>query len=537
MADYVATGSREGRFPQTKRMPKPITEPKKKDEKSGLPLDLTRRNSVYEARAEQMEINLLAVQGGREYVRRRLSRFSGESKIDWEGGQRSDGGKVDGRRQQSHCFPYAGRIVDKISQHVFSDTPTRIDCPDEILEDASADGKPLNDIMRQVNDYLTACGWCWLGVDAPPNMDRQISQAEKVAGKIRPYIQAYSPLEVKDWKFDSIGNLQWLITESGTTESTTPDQPEISYTVRRIWMPGTCRTVKIFINEKGKPEIHSDETTAFNYAGVPFILVGTICTQGHPFDDIESVNRSIMDLESVNRANFFKRCYPQLVLPVSCIQNASDAYGATGAAAAELIVGLNYPILISKDDPQPSYLMPSASDILAVRTEIQHLKSNMFDSVGLMLQNESRQVASAESKAWDFLDVSQVMRARAEILEQAENKIAEIVNKWDSSIPAWEAAYNRQFDVGNFQSEITALIMAANASMPAEMYRMVLRKIFNRLDRLGSEVSEEHRAEIEAAIDEFSPNAMSVSLGESAFGTLDDDDGGDGKNLQAPPEP
>jgi hypothetical protein len=522
MGDYTGIGESEGRFEGTKRMPRSKAEPSKPRAKSDLPLELTRRNSIYEARREQMEINLLAVQGGREYVKCRLSRFSGESKIDWEGGRRSDGGKVDGRRQQSHCFPYAGRIVDKISQHVFSDTPTRIDCPDEILEDASADGKPLNDIMRQVNDYLTACGWCWLGVDAPPNMDRQISQAEKVAGKIRPYIQAYSPLEVKDWKFDSIGNLQWLITESGTTESTTPDQPEISYTVRRIWMPGTCRTVKIFINEKGKPEIHSDETTEFNYEGVPFILVGTICTQGHPFDDIESVNRSIMDLESVNRANFFKRCYPQLVLPVACLQNASDAYSATGAAAAELIVGMNYPILIAKDDPSPFYLMPSASDLGSVRIEIQNLKSNMFESVGLMLQNESRQVASAESKAWDYLDVSQVMRARAEILEQAENKIAEIVNKWDSSIPAWESAYNRQFDIGEFSSEINALIMTANASMPAEMHRMILRKIFNRLDRLGSEVTDEQRAVIEAAIDEFSPNAMTVALGESAFPSDDE---------------
>jgi hypothetical protein len=173
-----------------------------------------------------------------------------------------------------------------------------------------------------------------------------------------------------------------------------------------------------------------------------------------------------MDLESVNRANFFKRCYPQLVLPVSCIANLSDAYSTDGLSAAELIVGMNYPILISKDDPTPAYLMPSASDMAALRSEIQQLKSNMFESVGLMLQSESRQVASAESKAWDFLDVAQVMKARAEILESAEMKVAEIVNAWDSSIPAWTVAYNRQFDIGDFSQEISALIMTVNASMP-----------------------------------------------------------------------
>lgn len=534
MADYTGQGSNEGRFKQTKHR-------SSTDERAGssaksktdLPLDLTRRNSIYEARCEQMETSLLAVQGGREYVKRRLSRFSGESKIDWEGGTRADGGKVDGRKQQSHCFPYAGKIVGKISQHVFSDTPKRTDCPEEILDDASADGKPLNDLMRQANDYLTACGWCWLGVDAPV-IDGQISVAEKQTKKVRPYIQVYSPLEVVDWKFDGIGGIQWLITESKVVESTTPDSPETCYTVRRIWTAGMVRIVKIYVNEKGKSIVESDETYPINYSGVPFVLCGTICAKGHAFDDIESVNRTIMDLESVNRANFFKRCYPQLVLPVSCIQNAADSYSASGLTPAEMIIGLNYPILVTKDDPTPAYLMPTASDLGAVRTEIQQLKSNMFDSVGLMLQQESRQVASAESKAWDFLDVAQVMRARAEILESVEQKVAAIVNAWDASIPAWEVSYNRQFDIGDFGAEINALIMTANASMPAEMYRMVLRKIFNRVDRLGSEVSDEQRKEIESAIDEFSPNAFG-GMPELEAAASDEDE--EETNLQAPPEP
>jgi hypothetical protein len=390
MADYAGQGENEGRFAQTKRFPRETVDQSKEVDTSDLPLALTRRNAVYDARANQIEINLLAVQGGREYVKRRLSRFSGESKIDWQGGMRSDGVRVDGRKQQSHCFPYARRIVDKISQHVFSDTPARENCPPEILADASADGKPLNDLMRQANDYLTAAGWCWVGIDAPPQIG-QVSKRDKAANKIRPYMQVYSPLEVVDWRFDKVGNLSWLITECSETETSTPDVPEVTRTVRRIWTAGNVRTVKIQVNEKGKAVIVSDDETMIDYPGVPFILVGSICGRGHPFDDIESVNRSIMDLESVNRANFFKRCYPQLVLPVNCIQSTEDAYGSTGLAAAELVVGMNYPILVGKDDPDPKYLMPGAAEVGAVREEIQQLKRNMFDSVGLMLQNESRQ--------------------------------------------------------------------------------------------------------------------------------------------------
>jgi hypothetical protein len=507
MADYEAINQREGKFPARKG--RTATKSDKVALSSGLSLELTRKNHIYAERESQMRINALAMQGGREYVKKRLSRFSGESKIDWEGGTRPDGITVTGRRQQSHCFPYPRRIADKINQYVFSEEPEREGIDDAVLMDASADGKSMNDLMRDANDWITSCGWCWLGVDAPA-VDGQVSQAQKDAAKIRPYVQVYSPLSVVDWKFSSIGGLEWLITESEYYESTTPDACDTEYKVRRIWTAGMVRTVKMQEVE-GKMTAVSDSEQPISYSGVPFVLVGKLCEEGHPFDDIESVNRTIMDLESVNRANFFKQCYPQMVLPVSVVQNAQDAYSSQGLGVTELIVGMNYPILVSKDDPAPFYLMPSASDLGAIRTELESLKRNMFDSVGLMLANESRQVASAEAKAWDFQDIAQVMSARAEILEDAENKVAEIINEWDSSISAWAAVYNRDFDVGDFNQEMQALIMTVNTSMPAEMYRMVLNKILDRMDRLGSALTPKQKQAVQDAIAEYEPNAISVS--------------------------
>ncbi len=470
---------------------------------------LTRKNHIYRARSEQMAINQLSLSGGRAYVAERLSRFAGESRIDWEGGERADGVRVTGRKQQSHVFPYPARIANKINQYVFSDVPKREGIDEAVQSDISTDGKSLNDLMAEANSYLTTCGWCWIGVDAP-TVDGQISQIEKSANKIRPYWQVYSPLSVVDWKFDEIGNLVWLITETEEVESVDLSLPEKCYRIRRIWTAGEVRTVLMTEDAQGKMIVDSDETVSISYGGVPFVLVGTISAKGHPFDDIESINRTIMDLESVNRANFFKRCYPQLVLPVSCIQNTADAYNTRGPEAADLIIGLNYPILVSPDDKDPSVLMPSSSDMGAIRAELQELKHNMFESVGLMLQAETRQVASAESKAWDFLDVAQVMTARAEILETAERKAMQITVDWDSSISPWESVYNRDFDIGDFNQEMQALILSVNASMPPEMYRIVLRKILDRIDRVGASLSPEQREEVQKAIDEFSPNALTI---------------------------
>jgi len=126
-----------------------------------------------------------------------------------------------------------------------------------------------------------------------------------------------------------------------------------------------------------------------------------------------------------------------------------------------------------------------------------------------MLQNESKQVASAESKAWDFQDVAQVMKARAKVLENAEIRVAKIVNEFDSSMPEWVPGYNRTFDIGDFNQEIQALIMTLNAPMPVEMTRIANEKLLDRMDRIGAGITPEQREEAIEAIKTYDPTAQS----------------------------
>ena len=507
MADYTGTGA-EGDFYSN---PNPARNREIQTEQDKLPIEMTRENPHYSARKWQMNTNIMAVEGGRPYVDARLTRYAGESKIDWVGGTRSDGSRVTGRLQQSHSFPYPRRISDKLNQYVFNQEPARDGIDESFKLDASADGSSINDLMIQANDFRTSCGWCWIGVDMPDIGDAPISQADVRSQKIRPYWSIYSPLEVKDWKFDAIGNLLWLITEGMEYESTIPTVQPQTVKVRRIWTKGAVQVIKSVKNKEGKWEIRSREDKVRAYQPIPFVLVGETFSGGYAFDDIESINRSIMDLESVNRANFFRSSYPQMVLPESVLQNVADSYGTDVAGASELVFGMNYPILVSEGDISPFYLMPDASALKAPREEIQSLKKNMFDSVGLMLQNDSKQVASAESKAWDFLDVAQVMKARAQILEDAETRAAKITNEMDRSIPLWTPVYNRDFDIGDFEQEISALIMTVNAPMPVEMSRLILEKIVNRLDRIGSGMSDEQREVVLDAIKNFDPNAFGIA--------------------------
>ena len=478
-----------------------------------------RKHRTLKIREEQLGINLLGLYGGRPYVDARLSRFAGEDKTDWEGGTRSgDGSKITGRKQQAHVIPYLGRIAEKINQYVLGTPPKRDGLDAGIAADLSDEGESITEVMKTVNNYVTACRWCWIGIDAPAILpDRQLSQAEKEARKIRPYWTVYSPLKVVDWYIDKTGRLHWLLTETVDYIARTPLLPAVNIKYRRLWEPGRVTAFKYKPDDPAK--IIDAEEIDTTFGKVPFIPVGTISEKPHRFDDLESINRSIMDLESCNRQNFFNTVFPQPYFPVSVLDTITNRFEVNAQEAVSMLMGFNYPVLLQEGDPTPGYIMPDSSAIGTMREELGKLRKELFDTVGLMLQQETRQVASAESKAWDFLDIQAVMKERAEILETAEAKAAELSHEFDAGFPAWKPEYNKDFDVSNFKDEIQAIVSTANMSMPDELQRFVLRKLFDRLNSLGGDkADEDERARILEAIEAFGGVSADALLGAASFG-------------------
>ena len=198
-----------------------------------------RYNEIYSARSDQLDINTKGWKGGRPYVEARLTRFPGESNEDWEGGNRKGGTPYAGRKEQAHVIPHLGRIVQKINQHVFAVEPKREGLAPEIAEDISSNGSSINELMALVNSYYTVCGWCWIRIDAPMIApDEQISQLAKEQNKIRPYMTVYSPLSVIDWYFNSVGELQWVLTEGYDYIASDPKVLPVSRKYRKLWEKG-----------------------------------------------------------------------------------------------------------------------------------------------------------------------------------------------------------------------------------------------------------------------------------------------------------
>jgi len=500
---------------------------------TGMPLNATpdeivvyRRHPTYTARRQQLVTNLLGLGGGRPYVNARLSRYAGENEIDWCGGKRPDGSRSTGRLQQTHAFPYLGRIASKINQYVFQDPPVREAADLGVVADITRDGQSVNDIMRRVSRHILAAGWCWVGVDAPARKGdgTQFSVQEKENNKIRPYWQFYSALDVLDWHFNEQGTLVWIKTQRVEHENARPDMRATHCRVVTLWELGKVTEYRVketpdlryqsnVRTQISKTEIPLTKSNGQPLDVVPFVLCGDTSAEPIPFDDLESINRTIMDLGSVDRANYFNTVYPQLVLPASVMARAQqDGYARSTADVARLVIGFKYPITVDKEDPSPYYLTPDASAIGSIAPRLTGLKADLFEVVGLALQQDSRQVASAEAKAWDFLDVAAVMTARAETLQAAEQKAVTISAAWDADFPTWEPVYNTDFDVGDFLQEIQAIVMAGNVSVPDEVSRMITKKLVERMNRVGSSLPQEDFDKIMDAVDNWSPNDVPKSL-------------------------
>ena len=104
------------------------------------------------------------------------------------------------------------------------------------------------------------------------------------------------------------------------------------------------------------------------------------------------------------------------------------------------------------------YISPNGADTRCIREENLALKKELFDLVGMAAQNESRLLQSADSKAWDHHHVGQFLAAKAELLEQCESDVWDIMRLYDRSLEKVRVAYNRDFSVSNLESSIRALL-------------------------------------------------------------------------------
>lgn len=431
-----------------------------------------RMHPAIKARSGQIRINFLAVDGGRPYVDARLSRWPGEPDINFYGFEKSvlkplinsvgSGKHIDGRLDRTSFVNHVGRVVGKITEHCFSKPPTRQGVDEDFDADADRRGNSANDFMKSALKNKLTAGWVWLQVDMPP-ADSGLSLAAAKASKFRPYWIQHDPRTVVDWQFSNSGGLEWVLTESTSYQGSNPFKSP-SYAKTRTLHTQT-ETITYLYNDKG--EIFSETTNEHGLGFMPWVPFGNISQQGYWLDDVEGINRTIMNLSSAADDSVYLQMYGQLILPAGLPERVAGSNTSQVGAVVQTILGMNTPIAESPEEKGISrYISPNGADIKLIYDAIGQKKRDLFERVGMALKSEGKQAESAEAKSLDKNDESAILRNCAQETESAEKSLVEFSRQFDPSFPEYSPQYNREFSSQTLTQDISDALGLQSLNAP-----------------------------------------------------------------------
>lgn len=432
-----------------------------------------RRHPEYAANERRWRRCAEAYSGGREYIEQALIRHVSE--IDLEFSE---------RRRRAYYFNYPRAIARRITQYALSVDPMRRGADPELVEDWSRTGLRTNDVMRQLSTLLNVYGRGWLLVEMPlftGSPTREQARRER----LRPYARALSPLTVTDWAAGEDGRLLWAIIAEESFSSPDPFSPPVRVRRRRLYDRNSWR---LFENDAaGVREVAS----GVNPTGcVPLIPIvepdGFGMNANHWFEDVVRISEAILNNESEAQMNTVKQMFGMLVVSDTFARSARKLAAADGKAENfSATVARSAAIIESVEEKGISrFISPSGVGTDTIRAENRCLKQELYDVVGLAVQGSVRENQTAESKAWDFQNVSQFLAARADLLEQAELDAWKLMRRYDLDLAVPEVHYNRRFAVNDLAGGIAGLLKLSEIPAGGAYRRAVERTAVELLDEL-----------------------------------------------------
>ena len=432
-----------------------------------------RQHPFYRRHRENWERSRSAYAGGSEYIKRALVQHVSEVDLEFLE-----------RRDRAYYFNYPRKIARIITQYILSGDPMRMGAEPLLVEDFSHSNLHVNEVMRQFSTLLNVYGKAWMLVEMPA-FSGQVTPARRRQERIYPYAVPLSPLDVVDWSTADDGSLNWvLIEENSMDNSNVFAEPQL-HRRRRLW---TKNDWQLFENIDSEVKLVAQGEHALGV--VPVVTVEEIdgygMDAGHWFEDVVRISDAILNNESEAQMNVIKQMFGLLVISENFArgsrpqqQNRSDS-----SAKFSHVLARSAAIWESSEESGISrYISPHGAETAAIRSENASLKAELFDVVGLTIVRETREMQSAESKAWDHQQICQFLLNRVDLLEQAESSVWQLMQRYDGSLPLPSIAYNRDFSIIDLQKSVASLLELKSINSGKEFQKEVAKAAVTLLGR------------------------------------------------------
>lgn len=440
-----------------------------------------------------------AYKGGRDYVRKTLTRHPSETEEEFKY-----------RQEHSYNINLIKYSAQKFGDYIFSKPPRRTGASEDIVKDFDRRGKSANSVIREIFDYYTIYGLAWVFVDMPVLEGTLISLDDKTKNKVRPYVNAVAPMDVPDWDYDETGELNWIIREEYITEKSNPFKEPVCIKRRTLYTKEYWQTFDTYMNSSvpitPSNHVRVGDRHYHDLGRVPVMAYTSVLFNKYfnqpSIDDVLTIHDAVLHSESELVTNILKQTYGQLVLPASTgiiaqriksrlaqsnpNLNVNDPQ-VQDAIRQEVNLVLSRTKHITEDAEERNiarYIQPAGANIETIIKADDRLVNMIIRLYGFMIGSETTQRESAESKSADNISLAAQLTSIASRLEELELKVWEMLSIYDSTITIPEVSYNKNYDINELKSVIAALVELVNIDAGENYQKEVKRTALHVLDRI-----------------------------------------------------
>lgn len=453
---------------------------------------LTRTHPTYAESTLEWNFWEQSYRGGPKYIKANMFQYYKEGDQEFKD-----------RCKRAYRENHSKSIVDKTVSYVYKDGPTRrtdSELLKKFFKNVDGKGKSMDQFMKMVATWAAVFGRIYIVMDkAEMPEEKRTGTALDNLGQI-PYLYILFPQEVPDIAFNKDGSVKWALVKEEVRDDDDPFSSSGDLVDQyRLW-------------EAGKWTLYSDDGTekdsgSTGQNAVPIIAVDSeeslsAYNGGSLLTDIAPIDRAIMNNWSRLDTIVNDQTFSQLIFPIE------------GAAMTDMLdneemrdqyftLATNRVLLYSAaagHQVKPEFISPDASQAEFILSMISRQIKHLYSHIGLGASTgEEVKPESGISKAYDLDELSKLLAAMADNLEEAEDRIVDLFSLWTNQKVEAEINYPDDFDVRTLSEEIAQAQDLATLRISETFMKEIEKRIAQKaLPKAFTETQEKIEKEIEA---------------------------------------
>ena len=434
------------------------------------------RHELYDNYAGRWEYYIRSFLGGEEY---KGGRYLQEYNLELEN-------EFEKRLQFTPLDNHCRNIVHIYSSFLFRVLPTRkleslSDDPatQMFLDDADLEGRSFDALMREVQQYASVYGHCWLLLDKPNSNAR--TRAEELQQEIRPYMNIYTPENIMDWDWDRAASGKYYLKYLKIREFRSREKD-----VYRLWYLDRIDTVEL-------QRMGAKAPVLIDSVPNPLNAIPAVCLYNQRSHDRGVGVSDLTDVADLQRAIYNELSEIEQLIRLSNHPSLVKTRDVDASAGAGAIIELPDNV-----DPalKPYILQPSGQNLDSVLKTIQTKIDaiNRLTHVGAVRSTSERTVSGVALRT-EFQLLNARLSEKAKLMELAEEQIWRYFALWQNKVFDGAIYYPESFDLRDWATDLEVLQQAKASNIKSDTFIKELDKQIARTvvddDEALSKIDEE----------------------------------------------